>query len=45
MNEIHIPATRGFHWVSTVEGDAEVLQSLHEAMMVFYSEASERADY
>lgn len=45
MNELHTPATRDFHWMSSVEGDPKALRSLHEAMMAFYSEAGERADY
>jgi len=39
------PATREFHWISSVEGNPEVLRSLHEAMMDFYSTADERAGY
>jgi ubiquinone/menaquinone biosynthesis C-methylase UbiE len=39
------PATREFHWISSVEGDKVVLESLHEAMMSFYAEAGERSEY
>lgn len=39
------PATREFHWISSVEGEKAVLQSLHEAMMSFYAEADERSEY
>lgn len=39
------PATRSFNWISSVEGDSEALNALHEAMMEFYSEADQRAEY
>lgn len=39
------PANRSFYWESSVEGDTEILKSLHEEMLSFYGEASERADY
>jgi len=39
------PATREFHWISSVEGEKDVLRSLHEAMMSFYAESSERSGY
>lgn len=39
------PATRSFHWVSSVEEESSLLQSLHRAMMSFYAEGEERADY
>lgn len=39
------PASREFHWVSSVNGDKEKLEALHSAMMSFYSEEKQRSSY
>jgi len=41
----HVPATRTFHWVSSVNGDPDALSSLHDAMIQFYSSQDERETY
>lgn len=42
---MHTPADRTFRWISSVEGSAEALASLHDAMMQFYSDREEREAY
>lgn len=39
------PATRTFHWVSRLEGEYAILESIHEEIMGFYARKSKRSGY